>query len=288
MCVPTIRTLPAYLVAVALTVAPTCAHASPSAGSRASSSPAPRSAFERNRDLANEAAEGGDWDTVLRAAEDGLAALPESDDTHTQRAVLIDLVGDFRLDNRTRPQLQASASILRAYIDDLRTIYGTAAERRNAWVDANAYLDDIERRLAVVPPPTTDTPAEAPRPAPTDLQRDMGSSSAIAMQAAGAVSLGLGAALTIVGFVYASRWSSEASAYNQLEGRNATNPGSVSPSEEQSQYAELGRARATSLGAGIPGLALMGVGVALVVIGTRRAGGKGRVSSTAGSVRVRF
>jgi hypothetical protein len=291
MCVHTVSSLPASAIALVLSMTPaarTIASLSPAPGSSPSSAKQSDD-FNRSRDAANEAAESGDWDTVLRAAEEGLEALPENDATHARRASLIDLVGKLRLDDRTRPQLEDSASILRAYTDELRRVYGDQVEARSAWVDANAYLDDVEERLRdAPPPPTTAVPTQAPSSTRADHPRAKTTSRGTGLQVAGAVSLGLGAALVIVGFVYASRWSSEASAYNQLQGLNAMNPGSVSPAQEESQYAELRRARATSLGAGIPGLALLGVGIALVVVGTKRARGADRVSATASSIRVLF
>ena len=243
--------------------------------------------FERLSAEANEAASVGDWDTALRSAEKGLGSLREEAETHLRRAELMTLVGAFEVDRRSEAQLEVSVRLLRRYLAELRNARGETAERLSAWEEATAYVAELEARLPAspsAPVPLLEPGSPSPAIEPSDDPRRSGRG----LQATGGVATSVGAVLVVAGLAFAGKWSREADAYDVLRDRNASSPGSVTPQGEAAQDQRWRRARATALGLSIPGTVLLGVGVALVVVGTRRAKALGRVALVPSGVHVRF
>jgi hypothetical protein len=228
-------------------------------------------AFEELSRAANGAALRGDWGTALDSAREALQTLPEGPGTHAARADLVSLVGDYKLGERSHEELMASAEIVRAYLDDVDSL-PPRADRARAREEAAGYLAAVELSAALTPPQRkppvpADTPAQAVAPADGDPVNH----SARPLRIAGGVAIGLGSVLSIAGLVFVAKWREEAGLYQGLADREAASPGSVTAGAEATRYSAMVRARGTALGMTLPGAVLLGVGIALVVVGTQRA-----------------
>ena len=240
---------------------------------------------------ANNAAMAGDWDTALEAARQALDASPEAADTHRGRAELIGLVGHYEIEHRTDDQVRVSAGIIRHYLDELEAKRGEDAKSLRAWEDATADLARLEERVpprpksGTVPLLEPDTPASWST-ADRKLEHER-TPPGRGMQIAGGVSTGIGAVLLVSGLVYVGMWGREEVDYRRLKEKNSVE-GSVTPEEEEEADRARRRPRGPALGLTIPAAVLLGVGIALVVVGTRRVKSSDRVAFGPAGIEVRF
>lgn len=245
--------------------------------------------FEELSRKANGAALEGDWGAALEAAREALDLLPQDPKSHGRRADLIALVGDYKLDERNDAQLRVSVQIVRRYLEGLEAAADGSDTR--AQEEARAYVAELERRVPTAA--RAIEPAWDDEPPPRASDADPGNDGPApargrALQVGGGATMGIGAVLVVAGLVFAPKWRREADRYEELEDLEATVPGSVSSEMEAAQHGRRRRPRATTLGLTLPGIALLGVGIALVVVGTRRTRADRNVAVGPGGLRLRF
>jgi len=255
-------------------------------------SQAERKADEALRDEIDRALEGRDWDLFLEKAGEALEQLPELASSEGRRREVVGLVGGYEIDQRSETQLERSVEILNAYKAQLRGAYGDGAKSRPGWEEAERYIEDLRRRL----PETTATPsmevpraatlASSPPPPPdtTNAQRRERGVGPLAIS--GAVLTGVGGILLIAGLAFAPRAKKHLDENNDAVGACAGEPTCPEASAALDAWR---RSSGTTLGLAIPGVALLGVGIGLLVAGLRgKRLGTGRAAAAPGGIHFRF
>lgn len=293
------RACASVTVAVALLFVPSTSRGGEVATAATGAMPKGPTAAEREahsalRDEMDQAARAGDWDLFLSKSGEALDKLPEHASSEGTRREVVGLVGKHEIDQRSEPQIERSLEILTAYQEQLRLAYGDAAKLRRGWDDAERYLGVLRRRLPdTARPPVAKPPRAAPPPAsspssPADALAAPERSHRVGpLVVSGAVLTGVGGVLLIAGLATAADTRGKLLA-NESAVSDCNPAASTCPAASNALDAYHRSLRST-LGLAITGGVLLGVGVALLVVGIR----KRRLSPAGatvvrGGVRIRF
>ena len=255
----------------------------PTAAAKATN--ASRRGFDEAKAAADAALGDDDWETLLHEAERALRLLPENDDTHAERAEVMQPVGAYKLDARSPAQLRRSAQVLELYLEQLDAAYKEDARPYEDRELARRYLDDIHGLLPKHKPGVpllglSPTNVGTPRPPEQDLPP--GGRNLII---GGGLSIGVGFVLLIVGITQGVRWKRADDDYEELRAMRER----LDPRTEVDAATEWSRAAGGTLGTAVPGIALTGVGVGLLIAGLRkRKASKAHLSVAAGGLEVTF
>lgn len=282
------KILSARLVALTLALAFTSVELPASAGETgilvAPATPTEKdwATFRSLRNGMKHAESDADWDAYLTKAERALTALPEHADSHGDRWEVAYLIGAFKVDERSDLQVDRSVKILELYISELTQAYDARAEGLDAWTEAQTNLKNLRARIRndrdepFMPmrpgepaPPTApvaaapvDQPASRPPPEP--------------LVVVGGVLTALGGVALIAGFAFA------AEAKNNLDEVTATANACGSTRPCDGYEADRNNWRTSTgltLGLVLPGLAMIGAGVGVLVVGVRKTKARPRRAS---------
>lgn len=230
----------------------------------------------------------------LDESERALRALPESTDTHAERAQVMQPVGTERIDERSESQFRRSIAILELYLDQVEQAYGDDAEAQHGWAPAQEYLANLRGRVSdpdltpFLPMPSTSSTRGSREPEPTDRRNnDRTPPPGRGLVIGGGIAIGVGTVLLIAGVVQGIGWKKADNRYEDLRRQN--DAGAVTNGEEQAAAVEWYRRAGGALGTVVPGVALVGVGSALLVVGVRRGRtDNAQLGLSPGGIAVRF